>query len=54
MKIYFAGPEEFNLWLLSNILLSFWDLGPGLIPFRKKTFEVLKSNFKKEGRADEN
>ena len=44
MKVYFAGPEPHNLEKSNppNILLSYYDIYLGKIPFRKKTWEIVK------------
>ena len=44
MKIYMAAGDEHSVDLRINILLSFYDLTISTIPFRKKTFQIIKEN----------
>jgi hypothetical protein len=42
MKIYIAAPETHCLKITNSILLSYYDLKIGPIPFRKKTWASLQ------------
>jgi len=42
MKIFIANPEPNDLKVAVNILLSFYDIYISALPFRKKTFKILK------------
>ncbi len=42
MRIYFASIELYNLAMVRNILLSYYDLTKSPLPFRKETWEILK------------
>lgn len=42
MKIYIAAPEPHDLEITKQILLSFYDLEISTIPFRKKTWKIIK------------
>lgn len=42
MRIYFASIEPYNLTMVRNILLSYYDLTKSLLPFRKETWEILR------------
>lgn len=45
MKIYIAGPGPHLK--LKRLLLSFYDLEISTLPFRKKTFKILKNKYEK-------
>ena len=42
MRIYFASIEPYNLTMVRNILLSYYDLTKSPLPFRKETWEILR------------
>ena len=44
MKIYIAGPEPHDLKVCKTILLSYYDIYVSNLPFRKKTYKLIKSN----------
>lgn len=41
MKIYFAGPEIFDLGNITLVLFSYYDISLSQLPFRKKTWNLL-------------
>lgn len=42
MKIYIAAPEPNDLKIKKEVLLSYYDIYISSIPFRKKTFSIIK------------
>ena len=48
MKIYIAGPEPHDLKVACTILLSFYDIYISTLPFRKKTWDLLKQKGEKD------
>ena len=49
---YFAAAEPHNLTRIESILLSYWDIGPGTIPFRKVTWDILKGENNAKNKDD--
>jgi hypothetical protein len=53
MRIYFAAMQTHGIQSidqLTNILLSYYDLVPSPIPFRKETFRLIKETYESKNK----
>jgi hypothetical protein len=44
MKIYIACPEPNDLHIAKHVLFSYYDIYISTLPFRKKSFTLMKEN----------